>query len=70
MAVKVKEMLIKTNEIFWNYNQHSFILQIDGLGDVSIPYLGDKTPLQYANIPFMDAIAGIHFLLLVMRKKR
>ncbi|CAA7045112.1 unnamed protein product [Microthlaspi erraticum] len=35
----------------------AFVL-IDGLGDVSIPKLGNKTPLQAANIPNLDAIAS------------
>ncbi|KAK6230762.1 hypothetical protein QUC31_002280 [Theobroma cacao] len=35
----------------------AFVL-IDGLGDVSIPRFGYKTPLQAANIPNMDAIAS------------
>ncbi|CAL9232152.1 unnamed protein product [Arabidopsis halleri] len=35
----------------------AFVL-IDGLGDVSIPRLGYKTPLQVANIPNLDAIAS------------
>lgn len=35
----------------------AFVL-IDGLGDVSIPKLGYKTPLQVANIPNLDAIAS------------
>ncbi|KAG7552511.1 2-3-bisphosphoglycerate-independent phosphoglycerate mutase [Arabidopsis thaliana x Arabidopsis arenosa] len=35
----------------------AFVL-IDGLGDVSIPRLGYKTPLQAANIPNLDAIAS------------
>uniref|UniRef100_A0A1J3IEU2 2,3-bisphosphoglycerate-independent phosphoglycerate mutase n=1 Tax=Noccaea caerulescens TaxID=107243 RepID=A0A1J3IEU2_NOCCA len=35
----------------------AFVL-IDGLGDVSIPKLGKKTPLQAANIPSLDAIAS------------
>ncbi|KAH0923702.1 hypothetical protein HID58_023720 [Brassica napus] len=35
----------------------AFVL-IDGLGDVSIPKLGYKTPLQAANIPNLDAIAS------------
>ncbi|AEE82761.1 Cofactor-independent phosphoglycerate mutase [Arabidopsis thaliana] len=35
----------------------AFIL-IDGLGDVSIPRLGYKTPLQAAEIPNLDAIAS------------
>lgn len=30
---------------------------IDGLGDVSIPDLGHKTPLEYAHTPTMDAMA-------------
>ena len=34
-----------------------FVL-IDGLGDVSIPKLGCKTPLQVAEIPNLDAIAA------------
>jgi 2,3-diphosphopglycerate-independent phosphoglycerate mutase len=35
----------------------AFVL-IDGLGDVTIPKLGYKTPLQAANIPNLDAIAS------------
>jgi hypothetical protein len=35
----------------------AFVL-IDGIGDVSIPALGGKTPLEAAQTPFMDAIAG------------
>ncbi|XP_010528453.1 PREDICTED: uncharacterized protein LOC104805546 [Tarenaya hassleriana] len=35
----------------------AFVL-IDGLGDISIPKLGGKTPLQAANIPSLDAIAS------------
>ncbi|KAF9684069.1 hypothetical protein SADUNF_Sadunf04G0079300 [Salix dunnii] len=35
----------------------AFIL-IDGLGDVSLPRLGYKTPLQAANVPNLDAIAS------------
>ncbi|KAJ6861730.1 2 3-bisphosphoglycerate-independent phosphoglycerate mutase [Populus alba x Populus x berolinensis] len=35
----------------------AFIL-IDGLGDVSFPKLGYKTPLQAANVPNLDAIAS------------
>uniref|UniRef100_A0A5B6ZM59 Metalloenzyme domain-containing protein n=1 Tax=Davidia involucrata TaxID=16924 RepID=A0A5B6ZM59_DAVIN len=35
----------------------AFVL-IDGLGDVSLPRLGYKTPLQVAKIPNLDAIAS------------
>ncbi|KAK6128819.1 hypothetical protein DH2020_037455 [Rehmannia glutinosa] len=35
----------------------AFVL-IDGLGDVSLPRFGYKTPLQVANIPNLDAIAS------------
>ena len=35
----------------------AFVL-IDGLGDVSIPRFGNKTPLQAANVPNLDAIAS------------
>ncbi|OZJ05767.1 hypothetical protein BZG36_01326 [Bifiguratus adelaidae] len=31
---------------------------VDGLGDVAIPELDHKTPLQYANTPHMDALAA------------
>lgn len=31
---------------------------IDGLGDVAIPAFGDRTPLEVAHVPFLDAIAG------------
>lgn len=35
----------------------AFIL-IDGVGDISLPRFGYKTPLQVANIPNLDAIAS------------
>ncbi|RRT50421.1 hypothetical protein B296_00050033 [Ensete ventricosum] len=35
----------------------SFIL-IDGIGDVSLPRFNYRTPLQVANIPYLDAIAS------------
>lgn len=35
----------------------AFVL-IDGVGDVSLPRFGYKTPLQVANIPNLDAIAS------------
>ena len=35
----------------------AFVL-IDGIGDVSLPRLGYKTPLQAAKIPNLDAIAS------------
>lgn len=35
----------------------AFVL-IDGLGDVSIPKFGFKTPLQVAKVPNLDAIAS------------
>ncbi|GFH09043.1 metalloenzyme domain-containing protein [Haematococcus lacustris] len=31
---------------------------VDGLGDVSVPALGDRTPLEVAHTPILDAIAG------------
>lgn len=34
-----------------------FVL-IDGVGDVGVPELGGRTPLQAARTPFLDAIAG------------
>lgn len=33
-------------------------LLIDGIGDVSIPELGNRTPLEAAQCPNLDAIAG------------
>ncbi len=35
---------------------------IDGIGDVTIPAFGDRTPLQVAHIPNMDCIAGMDVL--------
>jgi len=35
----------------------AFVL-IDGVGDVSLPRLGLKTPLEAANLPNLDAIAA------------
>ena len=37
----------------------AFVL-IDGVGDVSIPSLEFKTPLEASYTPIIDAIAGIH----------
>ncbi len=34
------------------------VVLIDGIGDVSVEELGGLTPLQAANTPYMDAIAG------------
>ena len=38
-------------------NKVAFVL-IDGVGDVSIPRLGFKTPLEASKTPILDAIAG------------
>jgi 2,3-bisphosphoglycerate-independent phosphoglycerate mutase len=38
-------------------NKVAFVL-IDGVGDVTIPCLGFKTPLETAKTPVLDAIAG------------
>jgi 2,3-bisphosphoglycerate-independent phosphoglycerate mutase len=35
----------------------AFVL-IDGVGDVSVPSLNDQTPLQFADVRFLDAVAG------------
>jgi hypothetical protein len=35
-------------------------LLVDGIGDCTIPAFGDRTPLEVAHVPFLDAIAGIH----------
>jgi 2,3-bisphosphoglycerate-independent phosphoglycerate mutase len=37
----------------------AFVL-IDGIGDVALPQLEDLTPLQVANTPVLDSIAGMH----------
>lgn len=34
------------------------IVLIDGIGDVAVPELDNRTPLQAANIPWMDKLAG------------
>lgn len=34
------------------------IVLIDGIGDVAVPELDKRTPLQAANIPWMDKLAG------------
>jgi 2,3-bisphosphoglycerate-independent phosphoglycerate mutase len=36
----------------------ALLLIVDGIGDVTIPALGDRTPLQVAHTPFLDALAG------------
>lgn len=33
---------------------------IDGIGDVTIPAFGDRTPLQVSHTPNMDCISGLH----------
>lgn len=33
-------------------------LLVDGIGDVSIPAFGDRTPLEVAHTPALDAIAS------------
>lgn len=35
----------------------AFVL-VDGIGDVTIPQLGNRTPLEAADVPHLDAIAG------------
>lgn len=35
------------------------LLIVDGVGDVAIPALADRTPLEVAHTPFMDAVAGV-----------
>lgn len=39
----------------------AFVL-IDGLGDVQLPQLSHRTPLQAAQTPALDAIAGAYCL--------
>lgn len=34
---------------------------IDGVGDVSVPAFGDRTPLQVARVPHLDALAAAGF---------
>lgn len=34
------------------------LLIVDGIGDVSIPAFGDRTPLQVAHTPVLDALAS------------
>lgn len=34
------------------------LLIIDGVGDVTVPAFGDRTPLQVAHTPNLDAVAG------------
>lgn len=35
------------------------LLIVDGIGDVSVPEFGDRTPLEVAHVPHLDAIAGV-----------
>lgn len=37
----------------------AFVL-VDGIGDVSVPTIGSRTPLQLADTPVLDAIASAH----------
>jgi hypothetical protein len=36
---------------------------IDGIGDITIPAFGDRTPLQVAHTPNLDCIAGVMYCL-------
>ncbi len=38
------------------------LLIVDGIGDVSVPEFGDRTPLEVAHVPHLDAIAGVRRL--------
>lgn len=40
------------------YREKLAFVLIDGVGDVTVPALGFRTPLEVANIPTLDAIAG------------
>ncbi|KAK3217885.1 hypothetical protein Dsin_011855 [Dipteronia sinensis] len=42
----------------WQPKKRVAFVLIDGLGDVSLPKLGFKTPLQAANVPNLDSIAS------------
>lgn len=53
-SVKTKEKMVSSEEV---KRRVAFVL-IDGVGDVSLPRFGYKTPLQVANIPNLDAIAS------------
>lgn len=51
--------MIIFQKIDWLFQMKPKIVfvMIDGLSDVSISSLNNKTPLQYANVPNMDFIA-------------
>jgi 2,3-bisphosphoglycerate-independent phosphoglycerate mutase len=38
--------------------QKLLLLLIDGIGDVAVGKLGEKTPLQVAKTPWLDQLAG------------
>jgi hypothetical protein len=50
-----------------------FVL-IDGIGDVSVPSLHNRTPLQHAHTPYMDLLAsgvsGLSFVVYWYRYSR
>jgi hypothetical protein len=41
-----------------DYKGKALLVIIDGIGDVTIPAFGDRTPLEVAHTPNLDAIAG------------
>lgn len=43
-------------------NSRLLIFLIDGLGDVNVPNLDSKTPLQFAHTPWLDKLCGIYSL--------
>jgi hypothetical protein len=49
-----------------NPQRIAFVL-IDGLGDVSIPFLDGKTPLQFASTKFLNSVAGRITCIIVAR---
>lgn len=40
------------------WKRRTIVVLIDGLGDVSIPCLGNQTPLAYATTPNLDSLAA------------
>ena len=31
---------------------------VDGMGDLTIPSFGERTPLEVAHVPYLNAVAG------------
>lgn len=65
----ISQIMAMVSGVHSSLHQRSkvFTLIIEGLGDVVLPCLGDRTPLEVSQMPFLDAIAGTGILAFTMQ---